>query len=337
MKKLIWILAILVLSGMISSALAEKTDTGNPRVFGRINATYMDETDGNDWHSYAKEVSFGVKGVYRLTDIDGLTIPYKLEMEVTNAVNNTKGTNEIEIKYATLALKTKYYGKFVIEPRGESGLQRQIYGPVDIFEIYEAHLKGGLFAQPDEASGVMAYVSPKILGFNFIPAKLNLGEGSDDNNADPDAWCARLVYSNKLGPGNLFAGIGYVAVTEEATGKDEEYTRKSAGLKYTWGAGHQIGTSLEDADDHPSGKEWETYGIAGRLKLPANIDMGLGYYFQEGDKENYAIIGNLRYHLNKQAYCYGEYGQFDKVLPSADILGTYVALGITINFISNPL
>jgi len=332
MKKLIRILVMLVLTGLVTSALAEESD---PRVFGRINATYMDETDGNDWHSYAKEVSFGVKGVYKLKDIGWLSIPYKLEMEITNAVNETNGSDEIEVKSASIWLKTKNYGKLVIDPRGVSGYQRHLYGPVDIFEIYEANFKGGLFDQRDAGSGVMAYGSPRILGFNFFPAKLNLGENNNDNSADPDAWCVRVIYNNKLGPGKFFAGIGYLSVAEEVTGKDEEYTRKSAGMKYTLNAGHQIGGTLEIINNHPSGKEWETYGIAGRVKLPANFDLGIGYYFQEGDKENYATIGNLRYHLNKQVYCYGEYGHFDKILPkSADILGTYVAFGIRVNFFS---
>jgi hypothetical protein len=208
-----------------------------------------------------------------------------------------------------------------------------LYGPVDIFERFEANSNGGLFAQPDEASGVTAYGTPTVYGFNIWAAHLNLGDNNDDNDADTDAWAARLIYNATVGPGKLFAGVGYVSIDDEVV-PTTDYTRRSAGLKYTLDAGHQIGATLEMTENHPAGggTDWDTYGIAARVKLPANFDLGVGYYYQDGDFDNNAIIGNLRYHVNNRIYCYAEYAQYDEDDPDL----SYAAIGVRLNFRGKP-
>jgi len=173
-----------------------------------------------------------------------------------------------------------------------------------------------------------------------------VGNSMNDNDKYPDSLSWRLVYDHKAGPGNFYAGIGQIRLDKgaitgipfTADGKWDKYYCQYAGtMKYTWDAGHQIGANVEVIRDYPhplGGEEVETYGIAGRVKLPANFDAGLGYYFQTGDRENSAVVGNVRYHLSDRVYGYAEFAKYEDDNPEDR---SYVGVGVSVKMTSKPM
>ncbi len=300
-------------------------DDGRPLVYGEFNFAGIDNSAGDDMHFQAKEAAFGIRGLYKDPALGGFKVAYRLEMEATKAINDTTGENTIEVKNAVIALPGAY-GTLVLAPRVESGQQRDLYGAVDLFDVYEANRNGGLYDQPDEASGVVAYVSPMMgQGFQLIIANLNLGTQLDDNGEDSDAVAARLMYRGK----NLTAGVGYVGISDKVVPTDN-YTRVAATAQYKFDAGHQIGATYEQINDQPGLGDFETIGVAARFSFGSGYDANIGHFSQSSDQENKATVISIRKHLKERIYTYVEFADFDE--PD---LG-HAAVGISVAFRGKP-
>lgn len=318
--------AIFSLSVLPATAIqaAPDPDDGRPLVYGVLNFAAIDKSAGDDLHVQAKEAAFGIRGIYKDPSLGGIKIPYRLELEATKAINNSAGEDIIEIKNAVIAMPSSY-GTLVLAARGESGQQRDIYGAVDIFDVYEANRNGGLYDQPDEASGIIAYVSPEFGGFQITMVNLNLGTANDDNEEASDANAVRLMYRTK----QLTAGVGYVTISDKVV-PTEDYNRVSATAKYSFDGGHTLGTTYEQIKDQPGKGDFETIGVAGSFKFGAGMEANIGHFSQNSDQENSATVLSLRKHLNKRVYAYAEVADFDE--PD---LG-HVAVGMQVAFRGTP-
>jgi len=329
MKKSIVSTAVfsLAMSSLMTTTVyaAPDPEDGRPLVYGNLNFGGVDKSAGDDWHVQAKEAAFGIRGLYKDEALNGLKFAYRLELEATKLINQSSGEYEMEVKNAVIALPTKY-GTFVLAPRGESGQQRDLYGAVELFDVYEANRNGGIYDQPDEASGIIAYVSPKFgKGFQVVAANLNLGTTNDDNDEVSDANAIRLMYRDK----KIFAGIGVVSISDKVVPTDN-YNRVAASVKYSFEQGHQIGATYEQIEDHPGLGDFETIGVAGRYKINTTYELNLGHFSQSSDLENSATVLGLRRHFNERIYAYAEVADFDE--PD---LG-HVALGLSVAFRGNP-
>jgi hypothetical protein len=220
-------------------------------------------------------------------------------------------------------------GTFVLAPRVVSGQQRDLYGTIDIFDTFEANRNGGLFDQPDEASGVMAYVTPKFAGEKvvFKVATLNLGTSNDDNEEDIDASAYRFMYQD----GNLTAGFGQVFVSDKVV-PTADYHRTQLTAQYKFGEGHQLGLTHEMIEDHPAGggSDFDTTGLIGRFSINSDYDAGIGIFTQSGDQENDGMVLNLRKKMGEQSYLYAELADFD----NGDL--GYVSFGANVGFRGVP-
>jgi len=164
MKKQAWIVMMLAfLLGTVSAASASneiaKYGPGM-EVFANFNFNFLDEAKGDDWHFNANEVSFGARGVYLMKDMDWLIVPYNLEVEVTDAVNDSDTKDDVKVKQAMVVLATKKYGALAFVARGQSGHQLALYNPVDIFEKFEANANSGLYLHPMDSTGMVGYTTP---------------------------------------------------------------------------------------------------------------------------------------------------------------------------------
>ncbi|WP_372738308.1 porin [Neptunomonas sp.] len=299
---------------------------GGPVLFGNLNAGIQKVQGETDLDGQAFEASIGVKGAYKKDDFLML---YKLEAEFTEAVNNEEGKSDLEIKNASIVFPTKY-GVFVIEPRGESAHQRDLYGAVDIFENNEAD-NSTLWGQPDEGSSVFAYVTPAFNNIVVKAAVLTLNsEGTPNSNYnqnDVDVFDIRVLYENE----GLRIGLGNSAASAKQTGANDTFNTTAFTLGYELGNTH-LGLTWEHQGDHPAPFDSDTdvIGVVADVKLNDGWSVGMGYTDKDSEHDAWddsATTVIVRKQILENVYAYAEGADYKENTVSDNF-----SIGINVSF-----
>ena len=319
-KKLPLVAAISALT-LSAITFADSSPTA-PTVFGNLNVGVTKVQDTTDIDGQAFEASLGVSGSFKK---DNFVVIYRLEADFADATNNDAGEDKVHIKNALAVLPTKY-GVFVVAPRVESGQQKELYKPVDIFEINEADSSSGLWAQPAEATSVFAYVTPKFNNTKVVLAALTLnsapGGDINYNDEDVDVRVIRVIHSND----NLYLGAGIVDVSDKQLPTPDRYLRTALTAGYSFDA-VKLGLTWEDNKDHPAGNFTVT-GATADFKFNDTWSFGAGHTKKDADdntKDNSATMLIVRNQVADSVYVYAEAADYDN---SSD----NYSLGINISF-----
>ena len=181
------------MTGLISTGAVADPLT----VYGKINVTAQssDEGDGSFTELKSNNSRFGIKGDYALED--GLQVVYTLEWQVD--VADLGGSDNIKSRNQYLGLK----GDFgtVLLGRNDTML-KQSQGGVDLFNDYEADLKG-LWKGENRLSNTVTYVTPAFDQFSFGVTYVAAGSTEGE-----DGISAAVFYGDKsLKKSNWFASV----------------------------------------------------------------------------------------------------------------------------------
>lgn len=267
-------LSTALLSG---AALADGHAKNAPVVFGEIDAG-VQKTGSGDIDAEAFDASIGVKG----TMVNGSFVAaYQIDAEFAAAANDANGDADIHIQNALIYLPTSL-GGFLIAPRVESGQQNDIYKPVDVFQQNTADA-GALWEQPDEATSVLAYVSPTFANTKVVAAALTL-TGFSDNDDDADVLALRIVHSS--GPLYLAGGIVQVSdETSEFLSGDKDWTRTALSAGYTFGP-VSLGVLFEENDYGNDNRDSEVFGAVVDAKLGGGWSAAIGYTERDAETDS---------------------------------------------------
>lgn len=300
----------LVSSAVMASSLCYAADAqiSTPNIFGNLNIGVTKIENESDLDGQAFEASMGVKGKFSKDDF---TLLYKLETEFTQAVNNDSGQDELEIKNA-LAVMPTHYGTFVVAARTESGQHRELYKPVDIFQVNEADSSSGLWLQPDEASSVFAYVTPRFNHTHLVGAilTLNSAPGGDvnHNDEDVDGWATRIIHAND----NLYLAAGVVRISEQQIPTYQPYYRTAVSAGYGFDA-LELGITWEGNKDHPAGDS-DVVGVVADYAFNDSWSAGIGHTTREADNatlDNAATLLIVRNQIMDNVMLYAEVADYD--------------------------
>ena len=276
-------IATLLAAPALCTSLVAAANT-TPDFFGTLNFGVQKIESTSDIDGEAFEASVGVKGNY---SVDDFTLIYQLEADLANATNMDDGQGDIEIKNALVVLPSQV-GAFIIAPRVESGHQNDMYEMVDIFEINAAS-DVTLWGQPEAATSVFAYKTPTYQDTYFVAAALTLnqsGTSTNHNQNNLDALALRLLHKGE----NLYLGMANVFVAKEQFSGSKDYNRPSFTAGYKT-AELQLGATLEQQMDHPSGSDASVMGVAADMSMGNGLSAGVGY--TERDSENNTLDDNM--------------------------------------------
>ncbi|UTW12416.1 porin [Marinobacterium rhizophilum] len=299
----------LVAATLSTAALAADDAIKMPDMYGSLAGRIIDQGDEKDFTAEAFEVRFGLKGNYQLADYRVL---YQFEADFVDAVNDNQDAssgdnNEVTVRRARLLFPSQY-GVAVLAPRTESGQQKDLYGPIDIFETNEAHKEqpSALFRQAELASHVLAYITPTFHNARAVVGVLTL---KDDNDEDIDVWSYRVVYDDT----RLHLGAGQVITREALLPGTEDYVRSALSLGYTWPS-LQLGLTFEHNDEDPAGDS-QVLGVAASYEFVPRWRLGLGYIDKDFDdaavQDEDAMLISLTYQPHDKLEFFVEAGEFE--------------------------
>lgn len=290
-------LSTALLSG---AALADGHAKNAPVVFGEIDAGVIKQ-GGNDLDTEAFDASIGVKGTF----VNGSFIAaYQIDAEFAAAADSGSGNNDIHVQNALVYLPTSL-GGFLIAPRVESGQQNDIYKPVDVFQQNAADAST-LWSQPDEASSVLAYVSPTFGNTKIVLANLTV-DGAEANDEDSDALALRVVHSS----GSLYLAGGIVEVSDKLVGED--YTRLAFGAGFTAGP-VSIGLTIEDNDWETDASDNRVAALVVDAKLGGGWSTAVGLTDRDSETDSQdeeALLVIVRKQLADNIFAYAEAGEYE--------------------------
>lgn len=243
-------------------------------VYGKANITAQaaDEGEGSFTELKSNASRFGVKGDMELDA--GLTVLYKLEWQVDLA--DISDSDNLKSRNQYLGLKGSF-GQ-VLLGRNDTIL-KQYSKPVDLFNDYEADLKG-LWKGENRMSDSVTYESPKFGNFGFGLTYIaedevdgedgfSVGAYYGDKKLKKSKWFAaltvdsdikgydvqRAVVQTKLGSWTL----GAIAHKQEAVDTDSSYSGFTASAQYAinkWKLKAQY-QSLEDDNSITVGADYK--------------------------------------------------------------------------------
>ncbi|MFC6440745.1 porin [Bowmanella sp. JS7-9] len=267
-------LASLLMTGLISTGAVADPLT----VYGKINVTAQssDEGDGSFTELKSNNSRFGIKGDYALED--GLQVVYTLEWQVD--VADLGGSDNIKSRNQYLGLK----GDFgtVLLGRNDTML-KQSQGGVDLFNDYEADLKG-LWKGENRLSNTVTYVTPAFDKFSFGITYVAAGSTEGE-----DGISAAVFYGDKsLKKSNWFASV---ATDKDINGYDTTRATVQTKLEaWTLGASVQRqepsegGTSKNGAMVSAGYKMGKVTYKAQLQTLEDDQSVSLGADYKLGDK-----------------------------------------------------
>ncbi|MDT0501509.1 MULTISPECIES: porin [unclassified Halomonas] len=316
----LWLAPLSCVILLAGPAQAQESHSG-PNFKGEL-ATGALKVDDRDIDAWAFGLEAGFDGLFTFDDTP-LKLSYDFVADFTNAVNDNDaltwtpgnpngGTDDdIYIRTARLLLISDY-GSLLFAPRIPSGQWNALYSEIDNYYYNRFHAQTGdiaIFGQVEQASDVIAYVSPTFGGgFRFVGTSLTL---DDANNKDSDVWAARLVYNNAEG---LKAGIGHVITNAEQLPTDDDYHRSVASLSHELGRLDLAGI-YEINRDHPTG-DFDSYGTNVTYDLTNRWTTSLGYAEKRHD-DNEAlnervVVADIKYHLGENTTLFLETGQYEE-------------------------
>ncbi|MGB2130954.1 MAG: porin [Marinobacterium sp.] len=280
-----------------------------------------------DFDPEAFELELGFKGLIKA---DGFKMRYVFVADIADAVNSrdtggAEGEDDIHVKEAKLIFPTAY-GAFILAPRTSSGLYRDLYQNIDLFEYNETHngkvaVTGSpLFGQAAEAQDVLAYKSPTWNNLYAVVSTVSIDEG---NNEDLDVKTARLVYDDKT----FRFGISRILAEGNLANKDKDYTRTAFTAGYNIGGLH-LGTTYEINEDTFNGNDFDTYGVAARYAFGAGLSTSVAYFDKDADidiADDSGVLLQLKKQVHPNVSIWAETGQFDTHADN-------IALGVNLKF-----
>ncbi|MBV0934268.1 porin [Marinobacterium weihaiense] len=314
----------LAISGAVQAAPAIEAPMPDFTLFASLGALDIDD---RDFDPEAFELEFGVNGLIKA---DAFKMRYQFVADVSDAVNNrdtggTEGEDDIHVKEAKLIFPT-HYGVFVLAPRSSSGVQRDMYANINLFEYNETHhgritpTGNPIFNQADEGQDVLAYATPRWNNLRMVFSTLSL---SEDNSEDLDVKTARLIYDNTA----LNLGISRVLTEKTVVGAGDDYARTALTAGYDVGQLH-LGATYEINEDTFNNNDFDSYGVAARYQFQAGLSAALGYYDKDADNDdadNTGVVVQLKKQVHPNVSLWAETGQYDN---SAD----NIALGVNLTF-----
>ncbi len=285
------------------------------------------DVEDKDFDPEAFELEFGVNGLIKA---DSFKMRYQFVADVADAVNSrdtggTEGEDDIHVKEAKLIFPTAY-GAFVLAPRSSSGVHRDMYKNIDLFEYNETH-NGGvaptgspLFGQAAEGQDVLAYKTPTWNNLYAVVSTLSLSESNDE---DLDVKTARLIYDDKT----FRFGISRVLVEEKVANKDEDYVRTAFTAGYNIGTLH-LGTTYEINEDTFNGNDFDTYGVAARYTFGEGLSTSIAYFDKDADidtADDSGVVLQIKKQVHPNIALWAETGQFDTQTDN-------IALGVNLKF-----
>ncbi|MBR9830341.1 MAG: porin [Oceanospirillales bacterium] len=314
----------LVISGAAQAAPALEAPLPNFTLFASMGVL---DVEDKDFDPETFELEFGVNGLIKA---DAFKMRYQFVADVADAVNSRdtggkEGEGDIHVKEAKLIFPTNY-GVFVLAPRSNSGVQRDMYSNINLFEYNETHngrttpTGNPIFNQADEGQDVLAYVTPKWNNMRMVFSTLSL---SEDNSEDLDVKTARLIYDNKA----LNLGISRVLTEKTVVGADEDYVRTALTAGYNFGQLH-MGATYEINEDTFNSNDFDSFGIAARYQFQEGLSAALGYYDKDADNDaadNNGVVFQVKKQIHPSVSLWAETGQYDN---GAD----NIALGVNLKF-----
>ncbi|PSL16122.1 porin-like protein [Marinobacterium halophilum] len=314
----------LVISGAAQAAPALEAPLPNFTLFASMGVL---DVEDKDFDPEAFELEFGVNGLIKA---DAFKMRYQFVADVADAVNSRdtggkEGEGDIHVKEAKLIFPSNY-GVFVLAPRSSSGVQRDMYSNINLFEYNETHngrttpTGNPIFNQADEGQDVLAYVTPKWNNMRMVFSTLSL---SEDNSEDLDVKTARLIYDNKA----LNLGISRVLTEKTVVGADEDYVRTALTAGYNFGQLH-MGATYEINEDTFNSNDFDSFGIAARYQFQEGLSAALGYYDKDADNDaadNNGVVFQVKKQIHPSVSLWAETGQYDN---GAD----NIALGVNLKF-----
>lgn len=302
-----------------------------PNFYGHISARVIDQQDGRDTFHEAYDVRVGVKGKKVLKEI-GMPVLYQLEAEITNAVNgsrfNSDDDNELQVTEAKVAFGTPY-GILLLAPKAVSGYQKDLYGPVDVFETNEAHAVNGvsdIFAQDQLINNAIGYITPaNSLGLRAVLAHLG---GADNNNENNDILTWRVTWEGEKTDAlsesyakGLKLGIGQVYIDEALPAQaglpvTDEWVRTTFMASFDKGGLH-LGATYEDNDyknDANIKLSQSNYGVVASYTMDG-WTASVGQYKRDIDGtdigDNEGTVFGLKKQFKDGLMLFVEHGNFD--------------------------
>ncbi len=285
------------------------------------------DVEDKDFDPEAFELEFGVNGLIKA---DSFKMRYQFVADVADAVNSrdtggTEGEDDIHVKEAKLIFPTAY-GAFVLAPRSSSGVHRDMYKNIDLFEYNETH-NGGvaptgspLFGQAAEGQDVLAYKTPTWNNLYAVVSTLSLSESNDE---DLDVKTARLIYDDKT----FRFGISQVLVEQKVANKDEDYVRTALTAGYNAGALH-LGATYEINEDTFNGNDFDTYGVAARYAFSEGLSTSVAYFDKDADidtADDSGVVLQIKKQVHPNIALWAETGQYDTQTDN-------IALGVNLKF-----
>jgi predicted porin len=192
---------------LLSACFAAASNAESITVYGKANISAQSSDDGGGSFTELKSNAsrVGVKGDLALED--NLSVFYTVEWQVDLA--DSSDSDNIKSRNQYLGLQGDF-GKVLIG-RNDTML-KQMSGSVDIFNDYEADLKG-LWKGENRVSNSVTYVSPSFSGFGF-----GLTYIAEDSVDGENGVSAAIHYGdNKFKKSNWFAAF---SVDSEVNGYD---------------------------------------------------------------------------------------------------------------------
>lgn len=270
---------------LIQGALSYPVIADPIKVYGKVNASVQVTDDGLESFTELKSNAslFGVKGELDLDS--GVKVFYKIEWDVD--ITDSSDSDNIKSRDQYLGL-TGEFGS-VILGRKNTGL-RNLSNPVDVFNFYEADLKG-LWKGENRLSDSLSYISPNLHGFS-----VELNYVAEESKESDSSLTASVYYGDKtFKKSKWFAGVA-----RESGVKGYDIQRAVAKTKLgNWGLGviahQQKNISSGKAD---SGVTFSTSYSINKWKLKAQ---------HQSLAEQNSIGFGIDYKLGKSTKAYGFY------------------------------
>lgn len=266
-----------------------------PKLYGTLAVGQEALSGDKDDGFRVTQATVGVKGSLGYDQFKAI---YQVEVELADLANpdNASDSNEARVRTARVIIPTEKAGTFVLG-RTASGVRGDLYGHLDIFDNTEVYNSAsGNYTQSNNltgqvlyAPGVAAWKTPSYNGVYAVPAVLSI---NDSNGESVDAYTVRVVYKKD----GLKLGGSIVTIDDSLLPGDKKYDRTALAASYKadrW----QLGGTLEDNKDHPSG-DFQVGAVAGIYKVTPKTDLKLGYFKKDHDNDaldNAAVIANASY------------------------------------------
>ncbi|MEW6446286.1 MAG: porin [Pseudomonadota bacterium] len=282
----------------VAAAVAAPAAMADTTLYGLANLSldYIDNGVDSDMNVASGSSRLGVKGTEKLSG--GLSAVYQMEFGVDMADSTTLGARN---QFVGL---TGGFGTLVMG-RHDTPLKMTI-GKYDLFgdQIGDNGNATTLSTKVQNlrAPNVVAYMLPKMGGFNGAVAYVADPTGDNSDNNDLQAYNIQLGYEHKM-----FSIDGAYQNVNVAVGDDI--------ITYALGAGVKFGGFKVNAlylNENDAGADESVYGLGAAYTFGKNTVKGQYYAQDEADRAMFAL--GYDFAMSKQTTLFAAYASGEKAL-----------------------